>query len=122
MPRPPVVEKVEACGISDALLQWIDSFLTNRYQRVVLRNAVSPWLPFNSEAFPRVVFSSFSYSLFSSMISTLVARVVLLDPTKFADDIKIYANANLNSTSLQIAIDNIVSWASTWFYILYSPR
>ena len=111
VPHRRLLKKVEACGISDPLLQWIDSFLTNRYQRVVLRNAESPWLSVNSGVPQGSVLGPLLFLIFINDIDTCCTGCFV---TKFADDIKIYANANLKSTSLQIAVDNIVSWASTW--------
>ncbi len=40
--------KIENLGISEPLLQWFKSFLTGRYQRVVLEGGASGWLPVTS--------------------------------------------------------------------------
>ena len=40
-----LIFKIKSMGISDALLELIKSFLTNRFQRVVLNCQTSEWLP-----------------------------------------------------------------------------
>ena len=40
-----LIFKLKSMGISDALLELIKSFLTNRFQRVVLNGQTSEWLP-----------------------------------------------------------------------------
>ena len=37
--------KLKAMGVSNALLELIESFLKNRFQRVVLNGQMSEWLP-----------------------------------------------------------------------------
>ena len=39
-----LIFKLKSMGISDALLELIKSFLTNRFQRVVLNGQTSEWL------------------------------------------------------------------------------
>ena len=40
-----LIYKIESIGISDPLLKLIESFLSNRYQRVLLNGQPSTWLP-----------------------------------------------------------------------------
>ena len=40
-----LIFKLKSVGISDALPEFIKSFLTNRFQRVVLNGQTSEWLP-----------------------------------------------------------------------------
>ena len=37
--------KLEACGVTKAILNWIESFLINHRQRVCIKGSVSPWSP-----------------------------------------------------------------------------
>ena len=43
VPHERLLTKIHAYGIQGPLLSWIRSFLTNRYQRVVLRGHYSSW-------------------------------------------------------------------------------
>ena len=40
-----LIYKLKSMGISDSLLKLIQSFLTNRFQRVLLNGQISEWLP-----------------------------------------------------------------------------
>ena len=40
-----LLSKLRTYGIDRPLLSWLGNFLTNRHQRVTLRNEVSRWLP-----------------------------------------------------------------------------
>ena len=40
-----IIFKLKSMGISDALLELVKSFLTNKFQRVVLNGQTSEWLP-----------------------------------------------------------------------------
>ena len=43
VPHERLLTKIHAYGIQGPLLSWLRSFLTNRYQRVVLRGHHSSW-------------------------------------------------------------------------------
>ena len=40
-----LIYKLKSMGVSDSLLKLIQSFLTNRFQRVLLNGRTSEWLP-----------------------------------------------------------------------------
>ena len=42
-----IIFNLKSVGISDALIELVKSFLTNRFQRVVLNGQTSKWLPVN---------------------------------------------------------------------------
>ena len=43
-----LIYKIKSIGISDTLLKLIESFLSNRYQRVLLNGQSSTWLPISA--------------------------------------------------------------------------
>ena len=43
VPRQRLLLKLKANGVREKVLRWIEAFLTNRRQRVVLRNGSSHW-------------------------------------------------------------------------------
>ncbi len=45
VPRKRLLEKLKAHGFSGNLLKWIENWLTNRRQRVVLNGCPSAWRP-----------------------------------------------------------------------------
>ena len=40
-----LLRKLESCNVTDRVLKWIEAFLTDRRQRVVLDGVASTWLP-----------------------------------------------------------------------------
>ena len=48
VPRKRLIYKLSKLGIKGSVLRWIESFLADRRQRVVLRNGISHWLPVTS--------------------------------------------------------------------------
>ena len=48
VPHQRLLLKLEAHGISGKVLQWIEAWLTDRSQRVVLNGSASDWLPVSS--------------------------------------------------------------------------
>ena len=45
VPHRRLLLKLEAHGVSGKVLQWIQSWLTARLQRVVLNGSTSDWIP-----------------------------------------------------------------------------
>ena len=45
VPHHRLLLKLRALGITGNLLEWIQSFLTTRFQRVVVNGHLSEWLP-----------------------------------------------------------------------------
>ena len=40
-----IIYKLKSVGVTDSLLCFIESFLSNRFQRVLLNGQTSEWLP-----------------------------------------------------------------------------
>ena len=40
-----IIYKLKSVGVTDSLLRFIESFLSNRFQRVLLNGQTSEWLP-----------------------------------------------------------------------------
>jgi len=45
VPHQCLLLKLEYLGINGDLLKWLNCYLTNRYQRVVINGHFSEWLP-----------------------------------------------------------------------------
>ena len=48
MPHQRLLLKLKARGIGDGIIDWIEQWLTDRRQRVVVDGEVSNWKPFLS--------------------------------------------------------------------------
>ena len=45
VPHARLVIKIRSVGITGSLLSWCTSFLTNRFQRVIMGDFVGDWMP-----------------------------------------------------------------------------
>ena len=104
--------KLAHYGINGYIKNWIEAFLTNRRQRVILRNGVSDWnkvvsgVPQGSILGP-ILFIIFVNDLPSSVIST--ARL-------FADDTKLYRQiiTTADCEMLQDDLNTLSAWSRLW--------
>ena len=78
---------------------------------MLIRNGESLQLPLNSGDPQSSVLRPFLFLVYINDVDTCCTNCFI---TKFAEDIKILANTNLSSDSLQITVNNIVSLASAW--------
>ena len=65
-----LILKLKSIGVSDSLLTLIESFLRNRFQRVLLIDETSEWLPGKARA-PQGSILRPIFQLFISIISQI---------------------------------------------------
>ena len=93
-------------GISGSALKWIESYLTNRCQRVCLndeyshRFMLSTWVPQGSVLGPLL------FSLYIQPIGDIVRKLGLRFH-HYADDLQIYANFEYNSQSVDVCLERL---------------
>lgn len=105
--------KLKSYGFDGNLLAWIEAFLTNRTQRVVLENRSSPELKIVSGVPQGSVLGPF---LFLIYINDLVCNPFNADQKKFADDLKLHSAiiCSNNNHLVQEEINYISKWALDW--------
>ena len=113
--------KLKAYGIDGKLLAWIEAWLVDRRQRVVVGNDKSPWLPVVSGTTQGTVLG---FLLFLIFINDLPSECSPDDQSLImllADDTKAYQeidsekeNQEANQKALQDRVDNIAQWANRW--------
>nr|XP_047127640.1 uncharacterized protein LOC124808536 [Hydra vulgaris] len=112
VPHSRLITKLQSYGIVRSYLGWIENFLTNRKQRVVLGDTVSDWLPVISGVPQGSVLGPLLFLIFINDLPDQVKNPINL----YADDskiINIIKNPN-DSISLQNDINNIMAWSSIW--------
>ena len=110
-PHELLKSKPFGCGIGGKTLNWIDSFLCYRQQRVVVNGAKSDWAPVLSGVPQGTVLGSL-FSLYINDISTDIDFEIRL----FADDCVCYREIKDTEDTLKLQkdIDQLGFWARKW--------
>ena len=107
--------KLSCLGISGQLLHWIRSFLSGRFQRVVINGSCSDWLPVQSGV-PQGTVLAIDPLLFLLYVDDLRDVVSNATLKLFADDVALYCEviSTADCSLLQEDLNNICSWATKW--------
>jgi hypothetical protein len=110
VPHKRLIKKLAAYGISGQLLKWIQAFLTDRKQRVVLGDCVSSGLMVLSGVPQGSVLGPLLFLIFINDLGDELTNIVKL----YADDTKLLARVSNSSDTLQSDLNAIVTWCNTW--------
>jgi ribonucleases P/MRP protein subunit RPP40 len=104
--------KLESCNVTDGVLKWIEAFLTDCSQRVVLGGITSTWLPILSGVLQGYVLGPVLFVIYINDLPSAVCSQLLLymDDTKITRQMK----SDYHSYILQKDLDQLCSWAATW--------
>ena len=108
----PLKCKLHGYGISGKTFVWIDSFLCNRQQRVVVNGAKSQWAPVLSGVPQGTVLGPLLFSLYiNDTVVGIESEIRLFD-----DDCVCYRRIGSieNTSKLQKDIDQLGKWARKW--------
>ena len=94
------------------VLAWLEAFLSNRYQRVVLNGFYSQWTPVISGVPQGTILGPI---LFLYYINDLPGQVVSIAKL-FADDCKLYHSVHTREDciTLQRDLDSLAAWSRAW--------
>ena len=108
-----LLHKLSHYGIVGPLHTWFKSYLTDRYQRVVINGNTSSWAHVTSGV-PQG--SILGPTLFIMFINDIVSHVKYANISLYADDSKIFHSISSTSDCHQLQSDlcNIVKWCRTW--------
>ena len=109
-----LLSKLSSYGIDGKLLSWLDAFLHNRLQYVVIENCFSNVSDVVSGVPQGSVLGPIMFLIFINDIETVCCGDT--DLQLFADDLKLYSSVKVscNSLTLQQSIDNLALWADKW--------
>jgi hypothetical protein len=107
-----LTNKLEAYGFRGKILKWLNDFLTNRKQRVVIGSAQSNWLDVLSGVPQGSVLGPLLFVIFINDLPDQFRNECKL----FADDSKVIATIRNSSdlAAVQEDLDQAVSWSNKW--------
>ena len=112
VPHKRLMLKVRALGIGGEVARWIESWLTDRRQRVVVNGVASEWTPVTSGVPQGSVLGPLLFTIYiNDLDSGLLSKI-----SKFADDTKLGINAADPKAILELRRDLqlIGEWSVKW--------
>ena len=113
--------KLKGYSIDGKLLQWLEVYLRDRHQRVVVDNASSPWLEVISGTTQGTVLGFLWFLIFINDLPRKCSPenesliMLLADDTKTFQAIDTETNQQLeDQRGLQSRINSIAQWAEEW--------
>jgi hypothetical protein len=112
-----LLHKLRCRQLPNRLVRWIESFLLNRKQRVVLGEQSSEWAPVTSGVPQGSVLGPLLFNLFVDDIDEVLHPDVTIK--KFADDTKLYisylpCDAATANAKLQASLNSLSAWCTQW--------
>ena len=112
VPHKRLLIKLKAHGIQGNILKWVENWLKNRKQRVVINGKASKWINVTSGVPQGSVLGPVLFLIYINDIDEGVTGII----SKFADDTKIANTVASNSQikELQNNLDRLSEWGQTW--------
>ena len=112
VPHQRLLLKLKAHGIGDSITDWIEQWLTDRRQRVVVDGEVSNWKSVLSGVPQGSVLGPILFLIYINDLDDSITSNVL----KFADDTKLFRKVNTDGDKqhLQNDLDRLVKWSEKW--------
>ena len=112
VPHQRLLLKLKAHGIGDSTTDWIEQWLTDRRQRVVVDGEVSNWKSVLSGVPQGSVLGLILFLIYINDLDDSITGNIL----KFADDTKLFRKVNTDGDKqhLQNDLDRLVKWSEKW--------
>ena len=112
LPHQRLLLKLKAHGIGDSITDWIEQWLTDRRQRVVVDGEVSNWKSVLSGVPQGSVLGPILFLIYINDLDDSITSNIL----KFADDTKLFRKVNTDGDKqhLQNDLDRLVKWSEKW--------
>ena len=114
VPHQRLLKKMSGIGITGSTLNWVESFLSNRQQRVRVEDKYSEWKQVISGIPQGSVLGPTLFVIFINDMPDVVECMIQL----FADDAKNFTNVNIRddggNNKLQSDINNLSEWSTKW--------
>jgi retron-type reverse transcriptase len=113
VPHLRLLEKVKAIGIGGKTVLWIQEWLRNRKQRVVLNGVKSNWVDVSSGVPQGSVLGPILFLIFINDIDEGLKNRIW----KFADDAKLVGKSVGGSKDIEEDLVRLTNWCKEWQYI-----
>ena len=109
-----LLNKLNGHGIGGPLLQWFDSYLSHRCQRVMLEGEFSDWLPVTSGVPQGSILGPLLFIIYANDMPDCLSGESKL--ALFADDSKLFRSMSSRSSSatLQSDLNSLFQWSEDW--------
>ena len=106
-----LIIKLRAAGICGRLIDWFSSYLSDRYQAVLLKGILSRRIPITSGVPQGAHLSPLLFNIFINDIVKVIKHSQIL---LYADDLKIYRCIESvdDCEKIQDDLDNLISWCN----------
>ena len=112
VPHQRLISKLKSHGMGNSIINWIEQWLTDRRQRVVVDGEVSSWKPVLSGVPQGSVLGPILFLVYINDLEEGVSGKIF----KFADDTKLFRKVKEigDNFFLQDDIDKLVKWSEKW--------
>ena len=112
VPHQRLILKLKSYGMGNSIINWIEQWLTDRRQRVVVDGEVSSWKSVLSGVPKGSVLGPILFLVYINDLEEGVTGKIL----KFADDTKLFTKTKEigDKENLQDDIDKLVKWSEKW--------
>ena len=114
---------MKAHGIVGKVVEWVESWLTGRKQRVVLNGKMSEWTEVDSGVPQGSVLGPTCFVIFINDIDMAINTITGII-SKFADDTKVgrVVEEDKDREELQKDLDNLMEWSVEWQMLFNSGK
>ena len=108
-----MIFKIKSFGISGDLLELIENFRSNRFQRVVLNGQITEWEKINAGMPPGSILGSLFFLIYINDLTDGTSSIAKL----FADDTSLFSvvqNKNNSASQLNNDLNKVSDCAHTW--------
>ena len=112
VPHQRLILKLKSHGMGNSIINWIEQWLTDRRQRVVVDGEVSGWKSVLSGVPQGSVLGPILFLVYINDLEEGVIGKIL----KFADDTKLFTKTKVigDKNNLQDDIDKLAKWSDKW--------
>ena len=116
VPHGRLLLKLKAMGIGSLVANWIESWLSDRKQRVVIKGKCSGWSEVSSGVPQGSVLGPILFVIFINDVENGICGNIL----KFADDTKLFCKvgSDINCAKLRADLRKLYNWSEDWQMLL----